>query len=128
MSRLNYFFCFLFFAYFSTLFFDTSLRNYRIKKSGEERVCVVLDRGDCGKGGGTLKVSINQKEYKLSIGQNDCIEGYYKIGSEVKVLYDYDYDYIILPEDKAELGLYLSLIFFLLPIFCLYKLIKPARR
>ena len=128
MSKLTYFLCFITCAYFSTLFFDTSLRNYRIKKFGEEKFCTVLNRGECGKSGGTIKVSLHEKEYNLSIGRVDCIEGNYSIGSQVKNLYGRDYDYMILPEDKAELGFYLSLLFFILPLYFLYQLIKPLRK
>ena len=128
MSRLSYFFSFIFLSFFSTLFFDTSLRDYRIKRYGEEKNCVVLTSGECGKSGGTIKVLMQTREYKLSIGRVDCIENKYRIGTTVKVLYGYDYDYIILPEEKAELGLYMSVLFFILPLYCLYQLIISFRK
>ena len=128
MSRLSYFFSFIFLSFFSTLFFDTSLRDYRIKRYGEEKNCVVLTSGECGKSGGTIKVLMQTREYKLSIGRVDCIENKYRIGTTVKVLYGYDYDFMILPEEKVELGLYMSLLFFTLPLYCLYKLITPLSK
>ena len=123
MSRLSYFFCFIFSALFSALFFDTSLRDYRIKKYGEEKDCIVLTGGNCGRSGGSIKVLMQAKEYKLSIGRVDCIQDKYRIRNTVKVLYGYDYDYMILPEEKVELGLCMSLLFFILPLYCLYQLI-----
>ena len=125
MSRLSYFFCFIFSAFFSALFFDTSLRDYRIKKYGEEKDCIVLTGGDCGRSGGSIKVLMQTKEYKLSIGRVDCIKNRYRVRTTIKVLYDYDYDYMILPEEKVELGLCMSLLFFIVPLYCLYQLMTP---
>jgi hypothetical protein len=128
MSRSMYFICFMFFSFFSTIFFETSLRDYRIKKYGDERICTVLTNGNCGKSGGTIKVSMQKKEYNLSIGRVDCVENYYHIGDDIKILYDYNYDYMILPTEKVELGLYMSILFFMLPLYCLYQLVKPSKK
>ena len=128
MSRSSSLFYFILFCFLSALFFYTALRDYRIKKYGEEKNCIVLTSGRCGKSGGSIKVLMQTREYKLSIGRVDCIKNKYRIGTTVKVLYGYDYDYIILPEMKAELLLYMSVLFFILPLYFLYQLIISFRK
>jgi hypothetical protein len=124
MNRLTYFALFIFFGFFSIKFFETSLRDYTIKLNGEEKIVKILSNGNCGRSGGTIKVLLNDKSYSLNIGINDCISGKYQIGNEISVLYGAQYDYIILSEGKMVLGLYMSLAFFLLPLYCLFKIIK----
>jgi hypothetical protein len=89
-----------------------------------EKVVTVKTNGNCGRSGGSIEVTLNGKVYHLGIRRNDCISGKYRIGDEVKVLYGASYDYIILPETKTELGFYMSLLFFILPMYCLVKTIR----
>ena len=124
MSRMTYFLLFILFVYFSIKFFETSLRDYTIMTNGEEKVAYVLSNGNCGRSGGTIQVLCEDKAYSLNIGINECISGKYKIGNEIRVLYGIQYDYILLPQENVIVGLYMSLAFFFLPLYCLYKLIK----
>ncbi len=124
MNRKIYFVLFLLFAFFSYFFFKTAYRDHKISIGKIAKNVLVVSKGNCGRGGGTIKVKYESKIYTLGIGRNDCINGKYKIGDQIIVLYGEQYDYFILKDMNTISSLYLSIAFFFLPIYCLYKLIR----
>ena len=66
------------------------------------------------------------KEFNIKIGKNKCIQGFYKLGDKIKVIYNEYYSAVIMPYENAKVGLYMSLLFFLIPICFLYYLVVLA--
>ena len=127
MSQNIYLVLFIAFTFFSIKFFEASYRDYNIKDHGIESIATIKDIPNCGRSSGSVDVILNDEKYLLNIGINDCIKRKYKIGDKVTVLYSSTYNAIILPNAKVNLVLYMSLLFFLLPLYSLYHLIKPRK-
>ncbi len=127
MSQNIYLVLFITFTFFSIKFFEASYRDYNIKEYGIESIATIKDIPNCGRSSNSVEVLLNNEKYILKIGKVDCIKGKYKIGDKVTVLYSSAYNALILPNAKVKLILYMSLLFFLFPLYCLYHLIKPKK-
>jgi len=123
-NRILYFIGFLIFTYFAVNFFESSYQAKMIKKYGVTVISIVSELPNCGRSSNTVYVEYNSKKYNINIGKNDCIQGNYKIGDRIKVVYSSSYDKMQLPTETVELGYWLSIAFFFIPLYFLYKLIK----
>lgn len=123
--RLMYLFLFLGATLFAIKFFEQAYRDYSIKQSGTQGIATIESRPDCGRSNSTVDVRYMNKIYLLRIGKNDCIKGEYSIGDKVPVIYSDVYDYMITPGRQVAFLFYMSIVLWVLPLYCLYKLIKP---
>ncbi|MBL0192305.1 MAG: hypothetical protein IPQ18_13400 [Saprospiraceae bacterium] len=123
-KRVIYIILFFLFAFFSIKFFETAIRDYNITNENNFVLANVIENGNCGTSGGTIKVKYNDQLYTLGIGRSDCINANYSIGEDINVLYSKRYNYLILPDSGVKTGLIMSLCFFLFPLYCLIKIIK----
>lgn len=96
------------------------------QKHGVEVVGVIIDRPNCGKIN-KIRVSYLGSVYKLSVPKNSCINGEYVRGENISVKYNSKIDHMILDTSylNTQIGYYLSIVCFLIPIFFLVLLIRP---
>lgn len=127
-NRFIYFIGFIAFSYFALNFFESSYQGKVISSSGVTIVVEVDGFPKCGRSGGTMKVKYEQKLYSINIGINDCVQGRYRHGDKVEVLYGKIYDKMRLPSERTELLYWMSIFFFTVPLYCLLQLIKPSKK
>ena len=123
-SRVYYLVAFVLFTYFSLQFFQSAFVGKEIALNGIKVNTHVVKLPKCGRSSGTMNILYKDKRYDIKIGKNDCIQGKYSIGDQVEALYSQNYDKLQLTTEKVNVIYVLSLLFFLVPLFCLFKLIK----
>jgi hypothetical protein len=124
IKRVIYIILFFLFTFFSIKFFETAIRDYNITNENNFVSANIIENGNCGTSGGTIKVKYNDKLYTLAIRRSDCINAKFSIGDDIKVLYSKRYNYLILDDSRVMTELVMSFFFFLLPLYCLIKIIK----
>lgn len=127
-NRVFYLVAFIAFTYFALCFFRTSHQGKVINATGVSVVVEVDGVPDCGRSSNTMDVKYRQKSYNINIGKNDCIEGRYKNGDKVEALYGKEYDKLQLPSERSELLYWMSILFFVIPLYCLIQIIKPFNK
>lgn len=127
-NRVVYLIAFIAFTYFALNFFRTSHQGKVINANGVPVVVEVLGMPNCGRSSNTMDVKYEQKVYNVSIGKNDCIEGRYKNGNKIEILYGIEYDKMQLPSERSDLLYWMSIIFFIIPLYCLLQVIKPFKK
>lgn len=71
----------------------------------------------------TIEVEYNSKKYFIQISSKDYINNKYAVNQNVDVFYSIKYDYMFLATKNVKYTYYFSIIFFVFPLYCLYKLI-----
>ncbi len=127
-NRVIYLIAFIVFAFFALNFFRTSHQGKEINNNGISIVVEVVGVPNCGRSSNTMDVKYKQKLYNINIGKNDCIEGRYKNGDKIEVLYGKQYDKMQLPSERSELLYWMSILFFAIPLYCLLQIIKPFKK
>ena len=126
-NRILYLIGFFVFSFFALNFFESTQREKTINETGIPVLAKVAGVPNCGRSSNTIDVKIEQKTYNISIGKNDCIQGFYKVGDTLKVLYSSVYDRAQRPEQFTYFSYIVSILFFCLPIYFLLLLIKPFK-
>lgn len=124
MSKTIYLLLFVSFSYFSTQSWRSSIRDHEIKKEGAITYATITERPRYSSSGSSTKVSLDGKQYNLETGLNYCSKNSCKVGDRVKVIYHSAHDRVILPNNNTTLGLFLSGLLSLFPLYCLYKLLR----
>jgi hypothetical protein len=127
-NRVIYLLAFIAFTYFALNFFNSSYQGKIISENGINKTVSIIDIPDCGRSSNSMDVEYNNKKYNINIGKNDCIEGKYKIGDRVNVLYSSIYDKVQLPSERSSLLYWMSILFFLIPVYCLFQIIRPFKK
>gem|GEM_PF-2094188 len=127
-NKVIYLIAFIAFTYFALNFFKTSYQGKVINANGVSVVVEVDGVPNCGRSSNTMDVKFKQKIYNINIGKNDCIEGRYKNGDKIEVLYGKEYDKMQLPSERSNLLYWMSIIFFMIPLYCLLQIIKPFKK
>jgi hypothetical protein len=123
--KLLYLVCFLVFTYFAQRFFKEESLRYKTFKEGVITEAVVNKRPKCGRGPALAEILIEKRIYKITINVNDCINGVYKIGDKIEVLFCKECDTAILPFYSAKTSYWISVVFFIVPLYFLIILIGP---
>ena len=126
-SKIYYLVAFILFTYFSLQFFQSAFIGREIATNGIKVETRVVQLPTCGRGNGNMNIVYKDKFYNIKIGKNDCIQGKYRIGDEVEALYSISYDKIQLATEKVNFNYVVSILFFLVPLFCLFKLLKKNK-
>jgi len=126
-SRIAYILGLLIFGLVSIKYFQSSLYSYKASKDSEKLVVEIIERPICGKNN-KVQIRYQDKEYSVKVPKNKCIRGDYDIGDKVEVWYLKSVDHFVLSDLNTEIGLYISIAFFLMPIFCVYKLVVSFTR
>jgi hypothetical protein len=127
-NRIFYLVAFIAFTYFALNFFMTSYQRKVISANGSPVTVKVTGVPNCGRSSNTMDVKYKQKVYNINIGKNDCIEGRYKNGDKIEVLYSKEYDKMQLPSEKSNLLYWMSIIFFIIPLYFLIEIVKPFKK
>lgn len=127
-NRVIYLIAFIAFTYFALNFFRTSHQGKVISANGSPVTVKVTGVPNCGRSSNTMDVKYKQKVYNINIGKNDCIEGRYKNGDKIEVLYSKEYDKMQLPSEKSNLLYWMSIIFFIIPLYFLLEIVKPFKK
>lgn len=122
INRIIYLVCFLLFSYFITKNF---IDEHKIRESflnGYKVDVEIIELPTCN-AKSTVMVKYENKNYKMVIGKNECIQSGYKITDKLPAIY-YDKLDMIVRNKENLIGYYFSIVIFIVPLFCLYQLIK----
>ncbi len=110
----------IFFIFSIFLYRETTEENY-IQMNGELVEVIVINL----QGGRTCSAIIdyNQKNYKVKLAKTDC-NNRVLIGEKITLKYLKEWDKFIFPEKRTLLIYYISLFFFLVPTYFLFKMIR----
>lgn len=126
-NRALYFIAFIAFTFFGIQFFQSSYQSKKIKENGISVTAIVSGIPDCGRSSNTMEVKIKENLYSINIGKNDCIKRRYQIGESVEVLYSSTYKKAILPSERTTLLYGMSLLFFIIPAYCLHQIFRQFK-
>ena len=93
-------------------------------QTGKEKVAIINSIPKCGKSSNTVEVLLFGKNYEIRIGKNKCFDGFYQLGDPVNVIYSDIYDGAINANANVKIGYWMSICFFIMPIYFLYKIIR----
>ncbi len=127
-NRIIYFVAFIAFTYFGLIFFETSYISKEIYENGIDKQVEISSVPNCGSSSNTVDVEYHLKTYTIKIGKNDCIEGRYSIGDKLMVKYSSKYDKMVLSTERTTLAFWMSVLFFLIPFYCLVQMIRPFKK
>ncbi len=127
-NRIIYLAAFIAFTYFGLNFFESSYMGKEINENGIGKQVEVASVQNCGRSSNTIDVEYDLKTYTINIGKNDCIEGRYSIGDKIVVKYSSEYDKMQLPTERTNLVFWMSILFFLIPLYCLVQIIRPFKK
>lgn len=122
-NRLIYFIGFMASLFFATNYLINSVQINEALKYGIDTEAEIIELPVCN-AKSSVYVKLNRKKYNLILGKNQCIEGGYRIGDRIPVIYYSKLDKVVSNGTNGQFGILVAMIFFLLPLFCLYKLIK----
>lgn len=123
INRIFYFLGFILSLFFATKFVIDSIKTNEVIKYGISTTAEIIEMPVCN-AKSTVMVLYNNKKYKLILGKNECIQNGYRITDEIPVIYYDKMDKLVSKGTSGELGIYFGIAFYLLPLFCLYQLIK----
>ena len=126
-NRVFYIISFLIFTFFGIVFLRSSYQSKKLRENGTSAKAVVSETPDCGRSSNTMEVKLKENIYSINIGKNDCINGRYRIGDSVEVLYSITYNKAVLPTERTNLLYWMSLLFFIVPIYCLYQVLRQSK-
>lgn len=127
-NKVLYLIAFIAFTYFALNFFENSYTAKMISENGILRIGEIASIPNCGSSTNTMDVKLNQNIYNVNIEKNKCIQGFYRIGDRIEVMYSEEYDKAQLPTEPSTLSYWTSIIFFLLPLYFLFQIIKPFNK
>ena len=127
-NRILYMILFVLFSYIALIYFDGQREKMAIQKFGSIRAAMITDRPNCGRSASSVMVLLDNRTYDVEIGINKCIQGYYRIGDKVEVMYHPSFNRVILPTKNVKFGYIISILFFIVPLYLLGKLIFNFRR
>lgn len=122
MKGIKDFLLFLFFFVISILFYQDSVENNYIQMNGELKTVKVLNLN-----GARLCIATIEylnKVYRVEIAKIDCFENRVMIGQSIELRYMKSLDKFIIPTLKTQLIYFMSLVFFVVPLYFLLKMIK----
>lgn len=125
-TRLLYFVAALVFTIIGIGEVKKSKLEAKIKESGNVVKAVIVERPRCSNKACTLKIELRGKSYRLlNIGRNARMKEKYRVGKTIDVLYDKEHDIVMTPDRAVEASYHLSLLMFIIPLFCLYQMLRP---
>jgi len=123
-SRRAYLFYFIAFTSLSLAWFRQTEADYMTEKYGALVTAVVYDRPDCSRGSSQVKVQYQTRVYRVFIARNACFQGRYRVGEDISLMFNKDYQHMKIPGDQEAIVLYwISIFFFLVPGYLLWYLI-----
>lgn len=123
-SRIGIFILFVFFTKMSLIWFEKSQLMVQTKEIGELTMAEVYNNPKCGTSGGSVDVLVDGRIFKMDIGINSCVKGYYVVGDLVEVLYCKECAFVMWPNQSVYLDYWGSRLLFIIPILLLYYLIR----
>lgn len=126
-QRILYLVGFIISSFVGLKFYQSTFDSFITKEKGEFVTVEIIENPICGRNN-KVQVLHMGKEYSVQVSKNKCIEGKYHIGDSVDMIYYKPLDHFILPYNNVKLGYYLSIFFFVLPIYFLFELIRPFKK
>jgi len=93
------------------------------QKYGELVTAVVYDRPDCHRRSSQVKVQYKTRVYRVFIGSTACFQGRYRVGDDISLMFNKDFQHMKIPGDQALVLYWISICFFLVPGYLLWYLI-----
>ena len=99
--------------------------DYCAKKYGELVIAEVHKEPICSRSMNKMNVKYQNSIGIVHIGKSKCHDGFYKVGDKINILYYKENNYFIMPYRPINRRIVVTCVGLLIPLYCLYKLIKP---
>lgn len=109
---------------FKNSYIEFKLANTEGKKVAVE---VVGIPNLCQRRNNRITVQYEKKKYSVLISNKACIEGRFRIGDKVEMIYIPRFDKLFIESSTSKFNFILSIALFLIPIVFLVLLIRPRK-
>jgi hypothetical protein len=121
---------FLIFSFLTLQNFKSKHIEYKLAKTeGEKAIVEVTEIPDlCQRRNNRLSVKRDKKEYSVLISNKKCVEGVFKVGDKIEMIYVPRFDKLFIQKPTSKFNYILSIAFFLIPIGFLAALLIKRRK